>query len=209
MPSVRLSPFTRERLQAAAKGRTALSDSILDRDGSLIDSPDDPGQTAPFHAARNNRFGAVKLLVERGAHVHRSDAVLTHLDGRIQALSRSQQLRVVECWYADGGKTWSKLVATSLPNPDSGIDAVTLADGRHLLVDNPTTKGRSQPTVAISLDGKTRKTALVLEDQSGEYSYPAVIQSADGLVHITSTWHRKKIPQGVVGPKERVLREVP
>ena len=126
--------------------------------------------------------------------------LLTHPDGRIQALSRSQQSKVVECWSADGGRSWTKLIATSLPNPDSGIDAVTLADGRHLLVYNPTTKGRSPLTVAISPDGKNWKTALVLEDQPGEYSYPAVIQSADGLVHITYTWHRKKIRHVVVDP---------
>jgi ankyrin repeat protein len=50
-------------------------ESILDRDGWLIDSPDEKGKTALFHAARNNRFAAVKLLVERGADVNRSDAV--------------------------------------------------------------------------------------------------------------------------------------
>jgi predicted neuraminidase len=131
--------------------------------------------------------------------------LLTHPDGRIQALARSQQSKIVECWSADGGKSWSKLVATALPNPDSGIDAVTLADGRHLLVYNPTTKGRSPLTVAISPDGMTWKTALVLEDEPGEYSYPAVIQSGDGLVHITYTWHRKKIRHVVVDPKKLVV----
>ena len=54
----------------------------------------------------------------------------------------------------------------------------------------------------MSSDGKTWKTALVLEDQPGEYSYPAVIQSADGLVHITYTWHRKKIRHVVVDPRK-------
>jgi predicted neuraminidase len=131
--------------------------------------------------------------------------LLTHPDGRIQALARSQQSKIVECWSADGGKSWSKLVATSLPNPDSGIDAVTLGDGRHLLVYNPTTKGRSPLTVAISPEGKSWETALVLEDQPGEYSYPAVIQSADGLVHITYTWHRKKIYHAVVDPQKLVI----
>jgi ankyrin repeat protein len=63
--------------QAAAMGRTSLIEAILDRDGSLIDNPDDRGRTALFHAARNNRFAAVKLLVERGADVNRSDAVGT------------------------------------------------------------------------------------------------------------------------------------
>jgi ankyrin repeat protein len=71
--------------QAAAMGQTGLIQSILDRDGTLIDSPDNRGRTALFHAARNNRFAAVKLLVERGADVNRSDAV------GIAALHRTSQ----------------------------------------------------------------------------------------------------------------------
>jgi ankyrin repeat protein len=71
--------------QAATMGRTGLIETILDRDGSLIDHPDDRGRTALFHAARNNRFAAVKLLVERGADVNRPDAV------GIAALHRTSQ----------------------------------------------------------------------------------------------------------------------
>ncbi|HEV3339225.1 MAG TPA: ankyrin repeat domain-containing protein [Pirellulales bacterium] len=71
--------------QAAAMGRTGLIEAILDRDGSLIDSPDDRGRTPLFHAARNNRLAAVELLVERGADVNRSDAV------GIAALHRTSQ----------------------------------------------------------------------------------------------------------------------
>jgi ankyrin repeat protein len=70
---------------AAAMGRTGPIESILNRDGRLIDSPDEKGKTALFHAARNNRFAAVKLLVERGADVNRSDAV------GIAALHRTSQ----------------------------------------------------------------------------------------------------------------------
>jgi ankyrin repeat protein len=64
-------------IQAAAMGRTSLIESILDRDASVLDTPDLQGKTALFHAAHNNRFPAVKLLVERGADVNRSDAVGT------------------------------------------------------------------------------------------------------------------------------------
>ncbi|MDR3634465.1 MAG: ankyrin repeat domain-containing protein [Isosphaeraceae bacterium] len=70
---------------AAAMGRTDRIGSILDRDGTLIDRVDDRGRTALFHAARNNRLGAVKRLVERGADVNRSDAV------GIAALHRTSQ----------------------------------------------------------------------------------------------------------------------
>ena len=67
---------------------------------------------------------------------------------------------------------------------------MTLKDGRHLLVYNHTPKGRTPLNVAISRDGKRWDAALVLESEPGEYSYPAVIQTADGLVHITYTWKR-------------------
>jgi alpha-L-rhamnosidase len=93
---------------------------------------------------------------------------------------------------------------TGLPNPSSGTDAVTLADGRQLLVynHNPNYKGRSPLNVALSDDGKGWLAAAVLEDDPThpQYSYPAVIQTADGLVHITYTWRRERIKHVVLDP---------
>ena len=98
------------------------------------------------------------------------------------------------------------MTATVLPNPNSGIDAVTLKDGRQLLVYNHTTKGRSPLNVALSDDGQEWQAALVLENKPGEYSYPAVIQSHDGLVHITYTWRRLRVKHVVVDPAKLHLR---
>jgi predicted neuraminidase len=126
--------------------------------------------------------------------------ILVHADGRLQAVGRTRSKRIFETWSADGGRTWSPVVLTSLPNPNSGIDAVTLRDGRHLIVYNHTTEGRSPLNVAVSRDGKTWAPALALEAGAGEYSYPAVIQSADGLVHITYTWKRQRIKHVVLDP---------
>jgi predicted neuraminidase len=121
-------------------------------------------------------------------------------DGRLQAVGRTRAQRIFETWSTDGGRTWTPIALTSLPNPNSGIDAVTLRDGRHLIVYNHTTEGRSPLNVALSRDGKTWHPALVLESGAGEYSYPAVIQSADGLVHITYTWKRQRIKHVVLDP---------
>ena len=104
----------------------------------------------------------------------------------------------------DGGRTWSKLTPTSLPNPCSGTDAVTLRDGRQLLVYNHTTTltgGRNILNVAASDDGIVWRAVGVLENAKGEYSYPAVIQGKDGTIHITYTWRRKKIVHMTFDPK--------
>ena len=127
--------------------------------------------------------------------------LLVYPDGRLQALCRSQQGVIVQCASQDTGRTWSGLTATALRNPNSGIDAVTLADGRHLLVYNDTDQGRSPLNVALSRDGVTWHNVLLLEDGEGEYSYPAVIQASDGRVHITYTYLRQLIKHVVVEPR--------
>ena len=135
--------------------------------------------------------------------------VLFHPAGRLQALFRSRQGMIVESWSGDQGRTWSPLTATSLPNPNSGIDGVTLRDGRHMLVYNHvvTPKGkwgdRAPLNLAISSDGRAWKEAAVLETgpPSAEYSYPAIIQAANGDVHILYTWNRKKIKHVVVATR--------
>jgi predicted neuraminidase len=127
-------------------------------------------------------------------------AILNWPDGRIQILCRSRQNKIVESWSSDGGKTWSAMKATALPNPNSGIDAVMLRDGRSLLVYNHTTRGRSPLNVAVSKDGYNWQAALTLEPEPGEYSYPAVIQTTDGLVHTTYTWKRQRIKHVVIDP---------
>jgi predicted neuraminidase len=106
-----------------------------------------------------------------------------------------------ESWSQDGGRTWSPIKATTLPNPSAGIDAVRLSDGRFLLIYNPTETSRGKLDIAVSADGKSWKRAIVLEDSSGEYSYPAMIQARDGRVHVTYTWRREKIKHVVIDPR--------
>ncbi len=143
--------------------------------------------------------------------------ILFYPDGKLQALGRTKVGKIFETWSLDGGRAWSQIKLTGLPNPDSGIDAVTLQDGRQLLVYNHNTrtgsknKGRSPLNVAISRDGQTWFAALVLEDDPNApngFPYPAVIQTRDGLVHITYTWERKRIKHVVLDPEKLRLRPI-
>ena len=123
-------------------------------------------------------------------------------DGRLQILCRSKNARKVTTAFSeDQGATWSEITATSLPNNNAGLDAVTLQDGRHVLVYNHLIRGRNQLHVAISKDGRNWEAVTVLENEPGqEFSYPAVIQTSDGLVHITYTWKRRRVKHVVMDP---------
>jgi predicted neuraminidase len=113
---------------------------------------------------------------------------------RLQIVCRTRQKQISSAWSDDLGKTWSEMtLLKDLPNPNSGIDAVSLKDGRGILIYNNTPRGRSPLNVALSSDGNSWKDVLILEDQPGEYSYPAVIQTTDGKIHITYTWKRRRV----------------
>lgn len=135
-------------------------------------------------------------------------SILVHGDGRLQALGRTRQGRIFTIESDDQGRSWGEMGLLELPNNNSGTDAVTLRDGRHLLIYNHTTKGRSPLNLALSSDGRQWQAALVLEDEPGEYSYPAIIEAADGTVHVSYTWKRQLVKHVTIDPQRLTLRPI-
>jgi len=181
-------------------------------DGSVLcpSSSEEKGWMVHFEKTdsllnRWSRIGPVNDPAVIGAIQPR---VLIHPGGKLEAIGRTQQKKVFQIWSENGGESWGKMTMLELPNPNSGIDAVTLADGRHLVVYNHTPTGRSPLNVAVSADGVKWMSALVLENEQGEFSYPAVIQTGDGQVHITYTWQRKRIKHVVVDPSRLELKSL-
>jgi predicted neuraminidase len=135
--------------------------------------------------------------------------ILQHADGRLQVLCRTKESVITTSFSDDQGDTWSKMEAIDLPNPNSGIDVVTLADGRQLMIYNHLGSGktgwgrRGMLNLAISDDGKVwRKVGVLEQDEKAEFSYPAIVQAKNGLVHMTYTWQRQRIKRVVVNPAE-------
>ena len=173
---------------------------------SSTETPETPS-TWRVHFERSRDRGATWQIVRppEGIPIDAiQPSILVHADGGLQALGRTRSGRLFETWSTDRGQTWTPLVLTALPNPSAGTDAVTLSDGRHLLVYNHTTQGRTPLNVAVSRDGRTWEVLHVLESEPGEYSYPAVIQTSDGLVHITYTWKRQRIKHVVIDPAKLI-----
>ena len=122
-------------------------------------------------------------------------------DGRLQVLMRTHNAKLATSYSSDNGMTWTDVVLTDIPSNQSGTDAVTLRDGRHLLIYNNfetlpnEPKGPRTPlSLAISDDGIHWRHLLTLEDSpTGEFSYPAIIEGRDGTLHCTYTWRRERV----------------
>lgn len=128
-------------------------------------------------------------------------AILQMGDGSLKVLCRTKNGRLASSTSRDDGETWEEVTLTDLPNNNSGIDALTLRDGRHVLVYNPVSAEpgsesgpRTPLVVAISDNGDRWQNILTLEnDDLGEYSYPAIIEGENGHLLCTYTWHRQRI----------------
>ena len=112
---------------------------------------------------------------------------------RLYARSRTLASKVVVADSMDNGMTWTQGRFLDLPQNNSGLDVVRLADGRIIMIFNNTTVGRTPLNLAVSTDGEHFRVFETLEDAVGQYSYPAIIQTADGGLEMTYTWQRKSI----------------
>lgn len=192
---------------------------VLLSNGNLFAPSSKEGKGWKIHFEVTNDNGKTWRTVgpiEGGAFNAIQPSILQHGNGKLQILARSRDRSLLQSWSTDNGETWSPLSKTNLPNNNSGTDAVTMKDGRHALVYNhvlpPGTlaKGARTPlNVSISKDGVNWSAALILEDSPiSQYSYPAVIQTADGMLHFIYTWRREKIKHVVVDPSKLKLKKI-
>jgi predicted neuraminidase len=154
-------------------------------DGSQID-------LSFFVSTRDNGATWTQSGIMRGGE---QPTIVQRGDGTLLAYLRVAP-RIVAAESHDEGKTWTVPRATSLKNPDSGISMTRLKNGHLLLVFNDQDKfdGRTPLHIALSTDeGRTWGKPLILETNPGEYSYPSIFQSADGMIHIIYTFRRYSI----------------
>jgi len=121
---------------------------------------------------------------------------IVQLDGghlRMYLRTRTLAAKIAVSDSLDDGLTWSKARFLELPSNNSGLDVVRLKDGRLVMIFNDTTSGRTPLNLAVSRDGEHFKVFRTLEDGAGEYSYPALVEAADGGLEMTYTWQRKSI----------------
>jgi predicted neuraminidase len=130
-------------------------------------------------------------------------AIWEYAPGRLKMLMRATRRvgRICQSSSDDMGYSWSPAQRTELENPNSGLDAVRLADGRVVIVYNPSQSDRSPLAIALSEDnGVTWPYRRLLETEAGEFSYPAIIQDANGFLHVTYSCWRNHIQHVTLEP---------
>jgi predicted neuraminidase len=183
---------------------------LLLADGTLLcpSSSEDTGDRLHFEMTKDGgrTWKKTKALNDGKTFSAIQPSVIFLQDGRMKLLCRSNTGFIMEAYSSDQGNTWTPLKKTNLKNPNSGSDAITLKSGLHVLVHNPLgnrpkeTEGeREILAVSTSKDGTHWTKMGELENTPlKEFSYPAIIQTRDGRIHITYTWKREKIKHAFI-----------
>ncbi|OVE79867.1 hypothetical protein BVY01_01335, partial [bacterium I07] len=104
--------------------------------------------------------------------------------------------RVLISSSTDEGQSWTLARDTELPNPGSSVEAVVLEDGRWIMALNDTEDGRHQMAVIMSDDeGRTwpwKRYVGKSPQRDRSYSYPSIIQSKDGTIHLTYSYKENR-----------------
>jgi predicted neuraminidase len=170
------------------------ADALAARDQALAAQKDSSQTThTKLYAPADATIGIIQpAVVALAGH---------HLRFYARSRSRSAQIAVADSY--DDGRHWTQAHFLALPNPNSGIDAVKLQDGRIVLAFNNSYVTRTPLNLAVSRDGEHFQVFDTLEDGPGQYSYPAIIQAANGDLLITYSWRRQtiklvRVPLGAV-----------
>ncbi|HLJ12769.1 MAG TPA: exo-alpha-sialidase, partial [Planctomycetaceae bacterium] len=105
--------------------------------------------------------------------------------------------RVLKSESKDNGQSWSAVVDTDIANPGAGLEVIGLSSGNWALVNNDTEQGRHRLSLSLSDDeGATWKWTRSLEfdapgPEATTAAYPSIIQSKDGLLHVSYTFTLK------------------
>jgi hypothetical protein len=123
-------------------------------------------------------------------------SIVRKRDGTLGAFFRDNGMapkRVPYCESRDRGQTWGPVRDLEIPNPGAGLECIVLRDGRWLLVNNDTERGRHSLALSLSDDeGRTwPKTRHLVLDKGPEPvtgAYPSLLEARDGTIHCSYTY---------------------
>jgi len=123
-------------------------------------------------------------------------SIVQKKDGSLVAFMRDNgdaPGRILKSFSTDNGYTWSPAKKSDIINPGTSVEVVKLKNGDWVMVYNDLENGRYSMAISLSDDeGKTWKWTRNLEKddtKKGSFSYPSVIQTKDGLIHVSYTYH--------------------
>ena len=122
-------------------------------------------------------------------------ALAVRKSGEVVAIMRDSGDAPGRVWMStstDNGESWSLAKKTDIPN-EASVEIYALKNGKWMYFGNDVNDGRYQLSLYLSDDeGATWNKKEVIElspDRKQGFSYPCVIQTADGLVHISYSYN--------------------
>ncbi len=113
----------------------------------------------------------------------------------------NQSLEIGYCNAAPAPKAKGSSAASSRKSSAAGASTAPKAKAEYVIVMVTEIGEACGYAEGINDDGlRWRKVGVLEQEEKAEFSYPAIIQTRDGLVHMTYTWKRQRIKHVVVDP---------
>ena len=122
-------------------------------------------------------------------------SIVQKKDGTLVAYLRDSGInyKILKSTSKDDGETWSLALPTDIPDPGVSVEVISLNDGAWIMIHNEGIDGRSSLVALLSDDeGKTwnwKRPIVKVEPGKGSFSYPSIIQTDDGLLHLTYSYN--------------------
>ena len=187
------STWSRPRLLHEREGLMSRNRPLLTPGGAILLPVYDEKTWAPLVLRNQDGSTSWRLFGDTTARgVALQPALALAPEGKILMLSRGRKGRALASWSADDGRSWTASRALDLPNPNSGLDTVTLPDGSILAAYNHSSSDRLHLDLAVSRDGGSHWSAPmpVAAATNGELSYPCLLPGTGERVHLAYTADR-------------------
>ena len=142
-----------------------------------------------------------KVRINRGQRTLQPSIV--PLDDRhaIALMRNSRKGQILAARTQDAGGHWDPVWAVGLPNPNAPVMGLRLTDGAVLLVFNNHASSRDVLSLALSRDGGVRWRVFHAFEEGertwdgalANFSYPYLLRTADGLIHVVYVWRVRQI----------------
>jgi hypothetical protein len=161
----------------------------------IVPAYDEKSMSTVLYEFTNEPANWSKYSEFEGQYIQGDLIAFNDMEWQMYLRCAGENNKVMKALSTNKGLNWDFARETNLHCPLSGIAAIKLDSGNIIVCNNNTEKHQRWPlSLSISISkGAFFEPTWDVDTSEIELSYPSLLQSSDGKIHLTYTYNRKMI----------------